>query len=50
MNLATNPAPTPLQFTVEIFPFFSSPILASADVFALPVVKEWQVAWMGIES
>jgi hypothetical protein len=45
ISLTTNPAPTPQDFTIQIFPFCDSGLVLVADV-----VAAWQVAWMGIES
>jgi hypothetical protein len=44
INLATNPAPGPQNFTLQVFPFSQS------DVKVQQIISEWQVAWMGIES
>lgn len=49
INLTTDPAPAPRQFTIEIFPFFSSSA-SGLEVSASTVVDAWQVAWMGIEN
>jgi hypothetical protein len=44
INLVTNPAPGPQNFTLQVFPFSQS------DVKVQKIISEWQVAWMGIES
>jgi hypothetical protein len=44
VNLATVPAPTQQNFTLQIFPF------TAGDVSIQTIVNSWQVSWMGIEN
>src|SRR5262249_10421297 len=49
IDLPINPAPTPHDFTVRIFPFTA--IQSTASIIKVgDVVNVWQVSWMGVEG
>jgi hypothetical protein len=53
VDVATDPAPTPQGFTIEVFPFIGATSFQFQDLVAnvhSAKTLPWQVAWMGVES
>ena len=55
IDVATNPAPTPQSFWVDIYPFVWTVIVGTADPNPIPadgpdLFPGWQIGWLGVES
>lgn len=52
IDVASTPAPTPQSFWVDIFPFFWTVVIGTADSVAADATlfRGWQIGWMGVES
>jgi hypothetical protein len=52
IDVASTPAPTPRSFWVDIFPFFWTVVIGTADSVTADATlfQGWQIGWMGVES